>query len=679
MAALSDSVRAVRGVGPKKAALLEGMGLYTLEDALYAYPRDYEDRTAIVPVADVRDGDRACVCAVVGTAPVLRHIRRGMDITKLTVFDGSGTLPVTYFNNKYVAAQLRQGAAYLFYGRVQGEGRARMMVSPEFERCGEDGAQGRIVPVYTLAAGVTRRDMERVTDAALQALGGAGMPDFLPQPLRDKYGLPELRHCLRRIHRPETLEDVRLARRRLVFEELFLLCCGLSRLRERRRGERGTAFLDTGLAAFWDALGFPPTGAQRRAVEEVRRDVASGRPMNRLVQGDVGSGKTVVAAALCVLAAQNGYQAALMAPTEILAAQHYETLAPLLGRLGLSCALLTGSMGAAARRAALAEIESGRAQVVVGTHALIQKGVTFRRLGAVVADEQHRFGVAQRAALAAKGGTPHVLVMSATPIPRTLALILYGDLDVSVLDELPPGRRPVETYAVGEKMRRRIYKFMEKQCALGGQAYVVCPLVEEGETGLRSAQQHAEILRQELPGRRVGLLHGRMKPAEKDGVMAAFAAGALDVLVSTTVIEVGVNVPNATLMVVEDADRFGLSQLHQLRGRVGRGARQSYCIFFGVDKGEAARGRLRLLSATSDGFEIARADLAQRGPGDFFGARQHGLPPLRLADLAGDMALLQSAQEEAAALLAESPALEGYPLLRARVEKMWGQAGDIFN
>ena len=368
-----------------------------------------------------------------------------------------------------------------------------------------------------------------------------------------------------------------------------------------------------------------------------------------------------------------------MAPTEILAAQHYETLAPLLGRLGLSCALLTGSMGAAARRAALAEIESGRAQVVVGTHALIQKGVTFRRLGAVVADEQHRFGVAQRAALAAKGETPHVLVMSATPIPRTLALILYGDLDVSVLDELPPGRRPVETYAVGEKMRQRIYKFMEKQCALGGQAYVVCPLVEEGETGLRSAQQHAEILRQELPGRRVGLLHGRMKPAEKDGVMAAFAAGALDVLVSTTVIEVGVNVPNATLMVVEDADRFGLSQLHQLRGRVGRGERQSYCIFFGVDKGEAARERLRLLSATSDGFEIARADLAQRGPGDFFGARQHGLPPLRLADLAGDMALLQSAQEEAAALLAESPALEGYPLLRARVEKMWGQAGDIFN
>lgn len=681
MARLSDSVRSVRGVGPRKAALLEGMGIKTLEDALHTYPRDYEDRTNIVSVASLREGDRACVCAVVGVAPVLRHIRRGMDLIKLTVFDESGTLAVAYFNNKYAAAQLRQGETYLFYGRVQGEGRNRTMLSPEFERCPDERSRGRIVPVYALTAGVHRRDLERVTGDALLALGGAELPDFLPAHLRERYGLPALDACLRHIHRPETMEDVRVSRRRLIFEELFLLCCGLARLRERRRDEVGTVFANIALSVFWAALGFQPTGAQRRAVLETARDVVSGRPMNRLVQGDVGSGKTVVAAALCVLAAQNGYQAALMAPTEILAAQHFETLSPLLVRLGFGCVLLTGSMGASARREAFARIESGEAQVVIGTHALIQKGVTFRRLGAVVVDEQHRFGVTQRAALSGKGETPHVLVMSATPIPRTLALILYGDLDVSVLDELPPGRRPVETYAVGEGMRARIYKFIEKQCALGGQVYVVCPLVEEGETALKSAEQHAQTLRQMLPGRRIGLLHGRMRPADKDAVMTAFAAGRLDVLVATTVIEVGVNVPNATLMVVEDADRFGLSQLHQLRGRVGRGKRQSYCILFGADKGENARARLDLLSRTADGFEIARADLVQRGPGDFFGSRQHGLPPLHVADLAGDMALLQSAQEEAAALLVRSPSLEEYPLLREQVARMFRGAaqGEIFN
>lgn len=683
MVRLSDSVRSVRGIGPRKAAALAAMGIQTLEDALCIYPRGYEDRTKIVPVASLPGGgDKACICAVVGTAPVLRHIRRGMDLTKLTVFDESGALPVTFFNNKFAAAQLRQGEAYLFYGPVQGEGQRRMMLSPAFEHCTDERPQGRIVPVYPLTAGVTARDLERVTDEALAVLGDAAeMPDFLPAFLREKYGFPALSGCLRQIHRPDTMDEANEARRRLVFEELFLLCCGLARLRVRRRDEQGIVFQATGLAAFWNALEFAPTGAQRSAVSDLVRDVSSGRPMNRLVQGDVGSGKTVVAAALCVLAAQNGYQAALMAPTEILAAQHMDILAPLLQKLELRCVLLTGSMRVPARREALAQIKSGAAQVVIGTHALIQKGVVFCHLGAVVVDEQHRFGVVQRAALSGKGETPHVLVMSATPIPRTLALILYGDLDVSVLDELPPGRQPVETYAVGETMRARIYKFIEKQCALGGQAYVVCPLVEEGETDLKSAEQHAETLRKALPGRRIGALHGRLRPADKEAVMGAFAAGQLDVLVSTTVIEVGVNVPNATLMVVEDANRFGLSQLHQLRGRVGRGKRQSYCIFFGADKGENARARLEILSGTSDGFEVARADLAQRGPGDFFGARQHGLPPLHVADLAGDLALLQSAQEEAASLLAESPALAEYPLLRKRVERMFRSTaeGEIFN
>lgn len=681
MQSLSDSVRFVRGFGPKKAQLLEKMQIFTLEDALHCYPRDYEDRTRQKCIADLRDGDRVTVRAIVGTAPTVRHIRKGMDLTKLTIFDGSGTLGVTYFNNKYVAAQLREGEEYLFFGRVQGEGRQRMLLSPVHEKCQTGLETGRIVPVYPLTSGLGQKDMQRLTDAAL-ACELRAMPDPIPPDLRAQYDLPDLAAAVRYIHRPHDLEEVQAARRRMIFEELFLLCCGLQRLKERRREEEGLLFSNTDLTAFWRALGFPPTGAQRRAVDDLVRDVALGKPMNRLVQGDVGSGKTVVAAALCALAAQNGYQAAVMAPTEILATQHDASLRELFGKLGVTVELLTGSMGAKAKREALARIASGQAQVVVGTHALIQKGVEFAKLGAVVADEQHRFGVAQRASLRSKGQMPHTLVMSATPIPRTLALILYGDLDVSVIDELPPGRTPVATYAVGERMRRRIEAFMEKQIAVGGQVYVVCPLVEEGEgeVRLKSAEEHALTLQRALPGRRIGVLHGRMKPAEKDAVMTAFASGLLDVLVATTVIEVGVNVPNANLMVVEDADRFGLSQLHQLRGRVGRGRRESFCIFFGADKGQNARERLRILADTNDGFEIARADLAQRGPGDFFGKRQHGLPGIKMADLASDMQLMQQAREEAERLLADDPHLTHYPALRERVERMFRpESGEIFN
>lgn len=679
MARLTDGVQTVSGIGPKKTESFAKAGIRTLEDALQTYPRDYEDRTNILPIAQARDGEKVCVCAVVGTAPALRYIRRGMELTKLTIFDESGTLPVTYFNNKYVAAQLRQGKTYLFYGKVQGEGFKRVMISPEFEPC--TTKSGRIVPLYPLTAGVTRRDMERVTAQALDALVPSEIVDCLPAVLRDRYDLLPLSDCLRRIHRPQSMEEVGQARRRIIFEELFLLCCGLARLRERRRDEKGPAFSDRTTEQFWKMLKFLPTRAQRRAVEEIVQDIANGRPMNRLVQGDVGSGKTVIAAALCVLAAQNGYQAAFMAPTEILAMQHAETLAPLFQKAGIHTVVLTGSMKAAAKRQALAQIESGTAQVIIGTHALIQKGVEFCRLGAVVVDEQHRFGVAQRTALSGKGNTPHMLVMSATPIPRTLALLLYGDLDISVLDELPPGRQRIETYAVGENMRQRVYKFMEKQCRLGGQIYVVCPLVEEGEIALKSAEQHAKTLKDCFPNREIGLLHGKMRPAEKDRVMSEFASGKIAILVATTVIEVGVNVPNATLMVVEDADRFGLSQLHQLRGRVGRGNRQSYCIFLGTDKGTKARMRLQTLCHSADGFAIAQEDLAQRGPGDFFGTRQHGLPLLQMANLVEDIKLLQSAQEEARKLLEEDPALAQYPVLKARIVHMFQNTdrGDIFN
>ncbi|WP_125116011.1 ATP-dependent DNA helicase RecG [Agathobaculum sp. Marseille-P7918] len=676
MPALEDSIRFVKGIGPKKAALFEKLHIRTLRDALETYPRDYEDRTRITRIADLDEDGKYAIRAIVGSEPKTTHIRKGMTLVKCTIFDESGSLHVTYFNNPYAAALLRVGQEYLFYGRVQTNGRMRMLISPQSEKVSPDADHpGRIVPVYPLSAGLTQRDMARVTEAALDAVPG-DWPDPLPEVLRARYDLPDAADALAAIHRPQTAQDVTEARRRMVFEELFLLCCGLQQLKERRKADAGLVFSDAALPDFFAALPFSPTGAQRRAIDEIAADCVSGKPMNRLVQGDVGSGKTIVAAALCALAAKSGCQAAFMAPTEILAAQHAETLAPLLERLGISCTLLTGSMSAPQKRAALAAIESGAAQVVIGTHALIQQGVTFHRLGAVVADEQHRFGVAQRAALSAKGQTPHVLVMSATPIPRTLALILYGDLDVSVLDEVPPGRQPVETYAVGENMRRRITAFIDKQIADGGQVYVVCPLVEEGEMHLKSAEQHALDLQKALPQRRVAVLHGRMKSAEKERVMQAFAAGEYDILVATTVIEVGVDVPNANLMVVEDADRFGLSQLHQLRGRVGRGTRQSYCIFFGADKGQTARERLKILCKTNDGFEVARADLAQRGPGDFFGRRQHGLPALHVADPIADLALMQKAREEAEAILLADPTLAGYPELRARVHRMFEERDD---
>ena len=678
MPAITDSVQFVKGIGPIKVKLFEKLHISTLQDALETYPRDYEDRTHITRIADIADEDRYAVRAILGTEPKVSRIRKGMTLVKCTIFDESGSLSVTWFNQPYITAQLRVGQEYLFYGRVQGCGRARQMISPQAEKVAEnDQNPGRIVPVYPLTAGLTQRDMARVTEAALDAVPG-DWPDPLPEVLRVKYRLPDAADALAAIHRPKNREDVNEARRRMVFEELFLLCCGLQQLRERRRADSGILFRDDRLEEFFAALPFAPTSAQRRAIMEIAADCASGHPMNRLVQGDVGSGKTVVAAALCALAAQNGWQAAFMAPTEILAAQHAETLSPMLGKLGLTCTLLTGSMTAAQKRAALAAIESGAANVVVGTHALIQQSVVFHRLGAVIADEQHRFGVAQRAALSAKGEMPHVLVMSATPIPRTLALIMYGDLDVSILDETPPGRSPVETYAVGENMRRRITAFIEKQLAAGGQVYVVCPLVEDGEgdSRLKSAEQHAKDLQAQLPHRRVAVLHGRMKNAEKDAVMRDFAAQKYDILVATTVIEVGVDVPNANLMVVEDADRFGLSQLHQLRGRVGRGTRQSYCVFFGADKGATARERLKILCKTNDGFEIARADLSQRGPGDFFGRRQHGLPALHVADLAADLALMQNAREEAEALLAADPSLSGWPLLKERVHRMFAERDD---
>lgn len=676
-----ESIRYVRGIGPKKAALFEKLGVLTLKDALSFYPRGYEDRRQAVPIASLEEGGKALIRAVAATAPYQGTVKGGMKITRLKVFDGSGAVMLTWFGRQYLASKLKVGESYLFFGRVQGVGAKREMVNPELES-GEGGTLlGRILPVYPLTAGLTRLDVQKVIRAALDALP-AEYPDFLPERLLKKYKLPNRRQALFDIHAPADFKKAARARKRLIFEELLLFCCGLERLKQGRRGETGLLFPDLSLERFYKAVPFALTGAQLRVIGECEADIKAGRPLNRLIQGDVGSGKTMVAAALCVLAAQNGYQAAVMAPTEILANQHYQTLAPLFDRLGISCALLTGSMTAANKRAQAARLASGEAAVAIGTHALIQETVTFLNLGMAVVDEQHRFGVLQRAALTAKGTAPHLAVMSATPIPRTLALILYGELDVSVIDELPPGRQAVKTYAVGEDMRARITAFLDKQCAQGGQAYVICPLVGESETGLerQNALGYCQALKKALPDRSIGLIHGRMPAAEKDDVMGRFAAGELDILVSTTVIEVGVNVPNATLMVIEDAGCFGLSQLHQLRGRVGRGERQSYCVLFGADKGEKVRERLKLLCRVSDGFELSRYDLELRGPGDFFGRRQHGLPELHIADLAGDMRVLDAARQSAQELLAESPDLTLFPLLKEKVLEMFQKEyGNIFN
>ena len=677
MATLNTDIRYIKGVGEARAKSLAKLGITDLRSLLSYFPRAYDDRRAYKKIADLIPGENACVCAVIAGEPKLSRIRKGLDLVKLRAVDETGALELTYFNQSYLKNTFHTGDAYVFFGRAEGTPSRPQMTNPLFEREGTHQTTGRIMPIYPLTAGVSQSMLYKAVEQGLAACVDE-LPDILPEDIRLVYQLCHTRFAYENIHFPTDDEALSAARRRLAFEELFLLCCGLQQLKERRRADSGILFRGDRLEEFFAALPFAPTGAQRRAIMEIAADCASGRPMNRLVQGDVGSGKTVVAAALCALAAQNGWQAAFMAPTEILAAQHAETLSPMLGKLGLTCTLLTGSMTAAQKRAALAAIESGAANVVVGTHALIQQSVVFHRLGAVIADEQHRFGVAQRAALSAKGEMPHVLVMSATPIPRTLALIMYGDLDVSILDETPPGRSPVETYAVGENMRRRITAFIEKQLAAGGQVYVVCPLVEDGEgdSRLKSAEQHAKDLQAQLPHRRVAVLHGRMKNAEKDAVMRDFAAQKYDILVATTVIEVGVDVPNANLMVVEDADRFGLSQLHQLRGRVGRGTRQSYCVFFGADKGATARERLKILCKTNDGFEIARADLSQRGPGDFFGRRQHGLPALHVADLAADLALMQNAREEAEALLAADPSLSGWPLLKERVHRMFAERDD---
>ena len=671
-------VRYLKGVGPKTAERFEKLGIVTLADLLCHYPRKYIDFTKPYSIAEAPADTECVVKAEVFAKPGGRILPGGRRMERVTAGDDVSGLEITWFNNPYAAQKLEIGQEYYFQGIVTGGMLRRQMVNP-LVRTAEQVQAAPFEAVYPQTEGLSS---SAIAKCVRQLLPHAELlPDPLPEEMRCKYRLPSKAEAVRAIHRPATEEEAFAARRRLIYEELLVLQLGIGRMKNRGSAATGAPMQPTDPAPFWASLPFSPTGAQRRAVDEILADMAGEHSMNRLLQGDVGSGKTLVAAAAIWACIRAGYQAALLAPTEILAAQHAEGLNRMLAPFGMRVALLTGGMKAAAKRTTLAAIRGDEADLIVGTHAILSEGVEFARLGLAVIDEQHRFGVRQRGMLAEKAVNPHLLVMSATPIPRTLGLLLYGDLDISILDELPPGRTPVKTRCITGKKRRDLYHFLDQEIDKGRQVYLVCPAIEDTpDGGLNAVKTYYEdIAKALLPDRRVGLMHGKLKPKEKAAVMEDFKAGRLDALVSTTVIEVGVDVPNASVMVIENAERYGLSALHQLRGRVGRGAAESWCFLVSDNTGEAVQKRLKFLCSTTDGFAVAQYDLETRGPGDFFGSRQHGLPTLQIADLMNDTRTLHAAQSEALAMLAEDPLLQApeHALLAAQVQQMFDKAGPM--
>lgn len=682
MAKLTDPISILKGVGPARVKQFANLNIFTLGDLICHFPRGYEDRTRLLTIDKLEADKPACFKAMVMNHPRTNHIRKGLDLTKVQVADHTARLNLTFFNNKFAAEQLQYGKEYIFYGAVSGDFIGYNMTNPVFESLeSAPVTTRRVLPIYPLTAGLSNAIVLRCVQ---QALAICDPPEeILPEAIRMEYGILPADRAYQVIHQPASLQEAELAKRRLIFEEFFVFSAGLSLMRAARAEKKAVPYRNLDISAFYAALPFALTGAQNRAIREILTDLGRGTPMNRLVQGDVGAGKTMIAAAAACCAIQNGHQCALMAPTEILAEQHYHSLSRLLSPMGITVGLLTGSMKEKDKKAIRAQLADGSIHLAIGTHALLSEATTFQNLGLVIADEQHRFGVAQRSKLSAKGADPHLLVMSATPIPRTLALILYGDLDVSILDELPPGRQAVDTFLVNESYRPRINSFIRKQVAEGHQCFVVCPAVEESEgLNIKSAELWAETLQTAVfPDLRVALLHGQMKGSEKEGIMAAFARGEADILVATTVIEVGVDVPNATLMVIEDADRFGLSQLHQLRGRVGRGSAKSFCILTSHNRNTETLQRLKAFCKTADGFKIAEEDLKMRGPGDFFGQRQSGLPAFRVADLSIDLQSLKQAQAASIQWIeqfgtADTPEATA---LRSRIGELFARAEGTMN
>ena len=669
-------VRYLKGVGPKTAQRFEKLGILTLADLLCHYPRRYVDFTQPYSIAQAPAETECVVKAEVYAKLGGRMLPGGRQMERLTAGDGVSTLEVTWFNNPYAIKKLEIGQEYFFQGLLTGGMLRRQMVNPQVRTAAQITA-APLEAVYPQTEGLSSTVIARCIQQLLPH--AELLADPLPAEMRRKYRLPDKADAVRAIHCPASPEQAAAARRRLIYEELLVLQLGIGCMKSRGAADTGAPMRLIDPAPFWESLPFAPTGAQRRAVTEILADMSGQHAMNRLLQGDVGSGKTLVAAAAIWACIRSGYQAALLAPTEILATQHAESLNRMLAPFGMRVALLTGGMKAAARRTTLAAIRDDQADCVVCTHAILGGGVEFARLGLAVIDEQHRFGVRQRGMLAEKAVNPHLLVMSATPIPRTLGLLIYGDLDISLLDELPPGRTPVKTRAITGKKREDLYHFLDTEIGRGRQVYLVCPAIEDSpDAALKAVKGYYEqVAKPLLPNRRVGLMHGKLKPKEKAAVMQDFKEGKLDALVSTTVIEVGVDVPNASVMVIENAERYGLSALHQLRGRVGRGAAESWCFLVSDHEGEAVRQRLHFLCTTTDGFAVAQYDLENRGPGDFFGSRQHGLPSLQIADLMNDTRTLHAAQAEAADILAQDPQLTApdHTLLRTQVQQMFDKAG----
>lgn len=659
MNTLDNSIQYIKGIGPKKASRFKRLSIKTIKDLLYYIPRDYDDRSTFKKLSDGRNGEKLTLKITIEGQGVINRPRRGMSILKVPFKDESGFGQLVWFNQDYIRDKLVVGDEYVVNGKYNIFGSERQIVSPVIERDKKNDKVGRIIPIYPLTEGITNNDMIKTIRIALSENINL-VNEFLPNFILKKYGLMDIQKAIYNIHFPDTRKSMIAARQRLAYEELLMLQLALLRVKQKTSSKEGIKYkAKETVFEFINNLEFNLTNSQNRVLMEIFDDMESSKQMNRLVQGDVGSGKTIIAIIAMYKAVLNGYQAAMMAPTEILATQHYESISKTLDKYNINCKLLVGSISKKKKDHILEELKEGKIDIIIGTHAIIQDNIEFDKLGLVITDEQHRFGVGHRDSLSKKGTNPDIIVMTATPIPRTLALILYGDLDISIIDELPPGRKEIETYAVGPEFKSRIYKFIEKQIKEGRQAYVVCPLIEESESlTIESAIELYNELNEDIfQDYKVGLLHGRMNTKDKDSIMNRFKNNEINILVSTTVIEVGVNVPNSNIMLIVNAERFGLAQLHQLRGRVGRGEYQSYCILINEGKSKISRERMRIMQESTDGFKISEKDLELRGPGEFFGTKQHGIPQLKVANLFSDMNILKIAQEDAIELISKDPNL----------------------